>query len=80
MGQVAPDSTYSATLARHSSGVPDAVDASSAGLHAGADDLLVKPFSQRDLVARILALAQQPALDCGQRLQLGEIVLDTAAP
>lgn len=49
------------------------------GLDAGADDFLVKPFPQRELVARIRALGRRPLLERRPRLRVGDIVLDTAA-
>ena len=48
-----------------------------AGLDAGADDYLVKPFSPRELLARIRAVLRrrQPELAGGQ-VQVGELRLD----
>ena len=50
------------------------------GLSVGADDYLVKPFSPRELVARIKALLRRPRADRGRdeagRLELGELVID----
>jgi DNA-binding response OmpR family regulator len=57
----------------------DAVEDPGAGLSAGADDFLVKPFPQRELVARIRALGQRRRLEQRARLRVGEIVLDAAA-
>ncbi len=50
-----------------------------AGLDNGADDYLTKPFSPRELTARINALLRRgtPA-DAPPRLQAGQIVLDPA--
>ena len=49
------------------------------GLELGADDYLVKPFSQRELIARIGAVLRRrrPAPD--RLLRFGELVIDTRA-
>jgi len=48
-----------------------------AGLDAGADDYLVKPFAFEELAARINALARRAhANDVVTRLEVGDIVLD----
>ena len=54
-------------------GVSDRV----AGLRAGADDYLVKPFALDELVARLRALMRRSGPLLGQRLALGNVVLDT---
>lgn len=47
-----------------------------AGLDAGADDYLPKPFSFGELVARVRALGRRPATAAEARLVAGDIELD----
>jgi DNA-binding response OmpR family regulator len=55
------------------------------GLEIGADDYVVKPFSFRELVARLRATLRRRQLDRGEssspadRLVVGEVALDRAA-
>jgi two-component system OmpR family response regulator len=55
--------------------VPDRVR----GLDTGADDYLVKPFDLAELLARLRALIRRAASQGQSRVELGAVVLDTAA-
>jgi two-component system response regulator QseB len=57
----------------------DAVGDRIAGLDAGADDYLVKPFDLDELAARIRAVARRRAGRAAPRLRHGEIELDPAS-
>jgi two-component system OmpR family response regulator len=55
--------------------VPDRV----AGLDAGADDYLVKPFAFSELFARLRALVRRGPAERPPLLEVGDLVLDPAA-
>jgi two-component system response regulator MprA len=57
----------------------DAVDDRVAGLDAGADDYLVKPFALKELKARLRALLRRAGPAGGEALRFGDLVLDPVA-
>ena len=57
----------------------DAVDDRVAGLDAGADDYLVKPFALRELQARLRALLRRTETARGGVLRFADLELDPAA-
>lgn len=54
----------------------DEVDDRVAGLDAGADDYLVKPFAFRELLARLRALRRRNSEQRTTQLQVGDLTLD----
>jgi two-component system, OmpR family, phosphate regulon response regulator PhoB len=49
------------------------------GLEAGVDDYIVKPFSTREVIARIKAVLRRSSVhDENEQLQLGELLVDLA--
>lgn len=49
------------------------------GLEGGADDYITKPFSPRELVARIKAVLRRSKSTDGDTTEAGDIVIDSAA-
>ncbi len=50
-----------------------------AGLAAGADDYLVKPFAIEELVARLEAILRRPGQLLGRSLTIGNLVFDSVS-
>src|SRR5512136_2771815 len=57
----------------------DAVRDRVRGLDSGADDYLVKPFELPELLARLRALIRRSASQAESRLEIGNVVIDSAA-
>ncbi len=57
----------------------DAVRDRVRGLDSGADDYVVKPFDLDELLARLRALIRRAARQSQSRMEIREVVIDTAA-
>jgi len=75
------------TLRKQQRGVPilvitarDAVEDRVAGLDAGADDYLVKPFEMQELEARARALVRRSRADRAQAIHIGPLELTMGQP
>jgi len=55
------------------------VDDRVAGLDAGADDYLIKPFAFAELMARVSALARRPPMVATTQLKVGDLEIDLLA-
>src|SRR4029079_18104779 len=54
----------------------DEVENRVAGLDAGADDYVTKPFALEELLARVRALLRRSTNGAGQMLQFADLLLD----
>lgn len=55
----------------------DSVESIIAGLDSGAEDYMTKPFSFLELLARLRALVRRGSRQAVQKLQVGDLMLDT---
>jgi len=57
----------------------DAVEDRVAGLESGADDYLVKPFAEDELIARLHAILRRGTRPIAERLECEKLAIDVAA-
>lgn len=70
-----PDTTIPVLMLTARDAVPDRIR----GLDAGADDYLTKPFDGDELLARIRALIRRSSGQASNVIEIGPVVIDTAA-
>lgn len=56
----------------------DEMDDRIRGLDGGADDFLTKPFSMRELIARLRALHRRATRQSANAIEIGSVLVDTA--
>ncbi len=56
----------------------DALEDRVTGLDSGADDYVLKPFHMPELISRVRALLRRPNAALGIRLEIGNLVFETA--
>jgi DNA-binding response OmpR family regulator len=57
----------------------DGVEDRVSGLNSGADDYLVKPFAEEELLARVHAILRRSSRPIAERLNCGDLVVDVSA-
>ncbi len=57
----------------------DGVEDRVAGLDVGADDYLVKPFAEAELIARVKAIVRRGSRPVSERFQVGSLLVDSTA-
>lgn len=57
----------------------DSLDDRVKGLDSGADDYQVKPFAFSELLARVRALLRREAFSKSEKIQVGDLVIDTSS-
>ncbi|CAG7621762.1 MtrAB system response regulator MtrA [Leucobacter soli] len=50
-----------------------------AGLEAGADDYVMKPFNPAELIARVRARLREPQQESNEELRIGDLYIDVSA-
>lgn len=73
--QLRPANTTPVLMLTARDAIPDRIR----GLDAGADDYLTKPFDGEELLARIRALIRRSSGQASNLLEIGKVMIDTAA-